>query len=143
MTVQYDLNRFVKAQAGTYNYALNEVRAGRKQSHWMWFIFPQIAGLGYSETSKFYAIKDITEAGMFLQHEVLGPRLLEISRAVLEVNGKSAARIFGSPDDAKLKSCMTLFAGISGADPVFESILKKYFHGEKDVKTMQILGRQQ
>src|SRR6476661_4838529 len=103
-----DLKRFTEAQERDYATALAEIKRGRKRSHWMWYIFPQIAGLGFSQTSKFYAIKDIGEAESYLAHAILGARLIEISNALLEIEGKTANQIFGSPDDAKLKSSMTL-----------------------------------
>ncbi len=135
------LNRFTNAQQRTYSTALKEIKNGRKQSHWMWFIFPQIAGLGFSETSKLYAIQDIEEASLYLQHPVLGARLIEISQALLDVEGKTASQIFGSPDDLKLKSCMTLFSRVPNADPVFESVLNKYFKGVRDAGTLQLLKK--
>lgn len=139
MTTKYDLQRFTEAQESKFQTALKEVKNGRKQSHWMWFIFPQIAGLGFSETAKFYAITDITEAGFYLQHPVLGARLIEISGALLNIEGKTANQIFGSPDDLKLKSCMTLFSSIRNADPIFKTVLKKYFNGIKDLKTLHLI----
>ena len=109
----HDLNRFVQAQENDYERALSEVRQGRKRSHWMWYIFPQFDGLGFSQTSKRYAIKSVAEAKAYLSHPVLGPRLLECFEAALSVEGQSAYEIFGSPDDMKLKSCATLFASVS------------------------------
>ena len=107
----------------------------------MWFIFPQIAGLGFSETSKFYAIKDILEAGLYLQHEVLGPRLIKISKELLRIEGKTANEIFGSPDDLKLKSSMTLFSCVPDSNPVFQQVLDKFFDGTKDENTLKIIER--
>jgi uncharacterized protein (DUF1810 family) len=133
------LKRFTDAQENSYPMALSEIQQGRKQSHWMWFIFPQIAGLGFSEMSKFYAINDLTEARLYLEHPVLGTRLIEISKALLDVKGKTANQVFGSPDDMKLKSCMTLYSSLENADPVFESVLTKYFSGIKDEKTLQLM----
>ncbi|UOQ51828.1 DUF1810 domain-containing protein [Hymenobacter cellulosivorans] len=135
-----DLQRFVSAQASDYATALAEIKAGRKRSHWMWYIFPQIQGLGFSETSRFYAIQDRTEAAAYLAHPMLGPRLVEISRALLELPGSDATRIFGSPDDVKLKSSMTLFAALDHADPVFQQVLATFFGGTPDSKTLQLLG---
>ncbi len=106
----------------------------------MWYIFPQIRGLGFSETSKFYAIQDRAEAEAYLQHPVLGPRLLEISRALLALPGTNATAIFGSPDDVKLKSSMTLFSCVPNADPIFEQVLDKFFHGDPDGKTLRLLS---
>lgn len=136
-----DLKRFTDEQEIDYAIALAEIRAGRKRSHWMWYIFPQIAGLGFSSTSKFYAIKNRAEAEEYLRHPVLGARLIEISEALLEHENKSANQIFGSPDDVKLKSSMTLFGEIENANPVFQAVLDKYFGGAKDQKTLELLGR--
>ena len=139
MTAQYNLNRFIDAQESKFQNALKEIKNGRKQSHWMWFIFPQIAGLGFSETARFYAIKDIFEASLYLEHPVLGSRLIEISKALLESEGKTANQIFGNPDDLKLRSCMTLFSLIKNTNSIFETVLEKYFHGTKDFKTLQLI----
>jgi uncharacterized protein (DUF1810 family) len=136
-----ELSRFLDAQNQIYLRALEEIKAGRKETHWMWFIFPQIKGLGNSDTSKFYAIQDINEAKEYLKHPVLGKNLLEISKAVLAIEDKSAHEIFGSPDDMKLQSCMTLFSVIEGADPVFEWVLNKYFGGFFDSRTLRILEK--
>ena len=133
------LNRFTEAQKNDYATALAEIRRGRKQSHWMWYIFPQIAGLGFSSTSKFYAIKDIAEAENYLAHPILGNRLIEISNALLEVEDKTASQIFGSPDDVKLKSSMTLFGALTATNPVFQKVLDKYFDGAKDGKTLELI----
>jgi len=140
MIPQYNLNRFIEAQESKYQVALKEIRNGRKQNHWMWFIFPQVAGLGLSETSRFFAIKDITEARLYLEHPVLGPRLIETSNALVDIEGKTANQIFGYPDDMKLQSSMTLFSSIQNTNPVFEAVLKKYFNGEKDLKTLRLIG---
>ena len=134
-----DLQRFTDAQKDDYAVALSEIKSGRKRSHWMWYIFPQIAGLGFSSTSKFYAIKDRSEAESYLAHPVLGRRLTEISNALLEIEGKTANQIFGSPDDVKLKSSMTLFGALDAADPVFGKVLDKYFGGAKDYKTLELI----
>ena len=139
MTSPYNLKRFTDAQESRFSIALNEIKNGKKQSHWMWFIFPQIAGLGFSEMSKLYAINDINEASLYLAHPVLGKRLIEISKALLDVEGKTASQVFGSPDDMKLKSCMTLFSSLENTNPVFEAILAKYFGGSKDAKTLQLI----
>lgn len=135
-----DLNRFLEAQEPDYERALAEIRRGRKQSHWMWYVFPQIAGLGSSPTAKFYAIKDKREAEDYLRHPVLGARLIEISGALLGVEGKTAHEIFGSPDDLKLKSSITLFGAVENTDSVFQKVLDKYYGGEKDRKTLEIIG---
>ena len=136
----YNLNRFITAQEGLFENVLTELKNGRKQTHWMWFIFPQIDGLGFSSTTKYYAIKNLEEARQYLTHPVLGARLLQCSQLVLAVEGKSAHNIFGSPDDMKLKSCMTLFTQVAGPDSVFASVLEKYFHGKPDEKTISLLG---
>ena len=135
----YHLERFLEAQRGTYETALAEVRAGRKRSHWMWFVFPQFAGLGRSSISVRYAIKSRTEAEAYLQHPTLGPRLREISEAALGVEGRSAHEIFGTPDDLKLRSCATLFAEVSAPGSVFEWLLVKYYEGEPDRRTLELL----
>jgi uncharacterized protein (DUF1810 family) len=137
-----NLDRFVKAQETAYNTALKEIKNGRKQSHWMWYVFPQIQGLGFSETSRYYAIKDLNEATAFLQHPLLGQRLTAISEQLLNLPGSNAGRVFGSPDDMKLHSSMTLFSVIPGAAPVFEKVLQKYFNGKQDEATMRILTGQ-
>jgi uncharacterized protein (DUF1810 family) len=136
----HDLNRFVQAQAEDYEQALAEIRSGRKRSHWMWYIFPQFDGLGFSATSRRYAIKSAAEARAYLGHPVLGPRLLECAEAVLRVEGRSAFEIFSSPDDMKLRSCATLFAHVSPAGSVFDRLLDKYYQGECDGKTLRLLG---
>ena len=136
----HDLIRFVEAQADNYREALSEIRAGRKRSHWMWYVFPQYAGLGSSPTSRHYAIKSRREAEAYLRHSLLGPRLLESAEAALAIEGRSAFEVFGSPDDLKLRSCATLFAHISPPDSVFERILDKYFDGKPDEKTLALLS---
>lgn len=136
----HDLKRFLEAQKDTYQQTLSEIRSGRKRSHWMWYIFPQFAGLGFSPMSQRYAIKNLEEARAYLSHPVLGQRLTEMVEAVLAVEGKSAREIFGSPDDMKLKSCATLFARVSPAGSVFERLLDKYFQGERDPLTLRLLG---
>ncbi len=135
-----DLRRFVEAQQEDYATALAEVRAGRKHSHWMWYIFPQLDGLAFSSTSRHYAIKSAAEARAYLAHPVLGPRLVEISEAALGVPQRSAHDIFGSPDDLKLRSCATLFATVSPPGSVFERLLDRFFHGERDDRTLKLLG---
>ena len=136
----HDLRRFVDAQDGSYEAAISEIRRGQKHSHWMWFIFPQHVGLGISATSQRYAIKSAAEAVAYLNDPVLGTRLVECAEAVLRIEGRSAQQIFGSPDDLKLKSSATLFAYISPAGSVFERVLDKFFRGERDLKTLQLLG---
>jgi uncharacterized protein (DUF1810 family) len=136
----YDLDRFMEAQARDYARALAEVRAGRKRSHWMWYIYPQYDGLGFSPTSQRYALKSLDEARAYLAHPVLGPRLIESVEAVLGVEGRSASEIFGYPDDRKLRSCATLFAQVSPAGSVFHRLLDRYFGGEPDDQTLRLLG---
>ncbi len=136
----FDLARFVQAQERDYEQALSEILRGRKQSHWMWYIFPQLAGLGRTSTSIRYAITSAAEAEAYLRDPVLGPRLLEIAQAALAVEGRSALGIFGSPDDMKLRSCATLFASVSPAGSVFEQLLDRYFGGEPDPKTLRLLN---
>ena len=135
----FDLNRFVEAQDSVYDDVLTELRNGRKQSHWMWFIFPQIAGLGHSTTSQYYAIKSPDEARQYLQHPVLGTRLLECTELILAIDGRTALEVFGSPDDMKLKSSVTLFAQVAEPDSPFVQVLHKYFHDERDSRTLQLL----
>ncbi len=135
----FALGRFLSAQAGVYDRVLAELRGGQKRTHWMWFIFPQIDGLGHSATSKHYAIKSIEEAREYLKHPVLGSRLLECAEAVLAIEGKKISSIFNYPDDLKLKSSMTLFASIADPGTVFVRVLEKYFQGMQDARTLQLL----
>jgi uncharacterized protein (DUF1810 family) len=135
----YNLERFVIAQDSIYKRVLSELQAGTKMGHWMWFIFPQIRGLGRSPTSIEYAISSRDEAQAFLQHPVLGPRLKECTQLVLNVNGRSAADIFGTPDDIKFRSSMTLFAQVSRDDDIFHRALQKYFEGGPDRLTLDRL----
>jgi uncharacterized protein (DUF1810 family) len=135
---RHELSRFLDRQAPVYADALAEIRAGRKQSHWMWFIFPQYAGLGVSPTAMHYAISSVAEAEAYLRHPVLGPRLVECAEAVLRIEGRTAHDIFGSPDDLKLRSCATLFAHISPGGSVFERVLDRYFPGP-DARTLRLL----
>lgn len=136
----YQLSRFVQAQAAVYHQVLAELRSGRKRSHWMWYIFPQLAGLGSSFMAQEYALRDRAEAKAYLNHPLLGPRLLECMEAVLQVSGRTAGEIFGSPDDMKLRSCATLFALVSPSGSVFHRVLDQYFHGEGDDRTLRLLG---
>lgn len=138
--MQYDLQRFLSAQQNDYAIALAEIKQGRKRSHWMWYIFPQIAGLGFSETSRYYALKNIDEAQAYLNHPVLGSRLIEICTELLKLPVNNATQIFGTPDDLKLRSCVTLFSSIPGANPVFQQVLNKFFNGELDNNTFKLLG---
>ena len=130
------LERFLKVQENTYKIALNEIRSGKKRTHWMWFIFPQLRGLGESETSYYYGISGIEEAKDYLSHPVLSERLIEISTALLAHKGKSATAIFGYVDDLKLQSCMTLFAAISEPSSVFHHVLDAFFDGKQDLETL-------
>jgi len=139
MDTQNNLQRFIDAQNREYDTALSEIRNGRKQSHWMWYIFPQIQGLGHTETSMFYAIKDIKESQEFLAHPTLGARLIRISEELLTLESSDAHQIFGRPDDLKLKSSMTLFSSVNGADPVFNLVLEKFFNGSRDHLTLKII----
>ena len=136
----YNLKRFTSAQAGVIERVLAELSNGRKQSHWMWFIFPQIDGLGHSPTTRFYAIKSAAEAREYLSHPILGSRLVKCAELVLAVEGKTAHEIFSSPDDMKLKSCMTLFAAVTDSEPVFARVLDKYYAGKRDKRTLDLLG---
>lgn len=140
MLEDHSLNRFVDAQATVYSTALSEIKNGQKRSHWMWYIFPQIKGLGHSDTARFYALQDVAEAEAYLQHPILGPRLLEISQALHNLDSNDATRVLGSPDDLKLKSCMTLF-GAAGQQAVFQQVLDKFYRGTKDEATLRLIGR--
>jgi uncharacterized protein (DUF1810 family) len=133
----FHLSRFVEAQdaGGTYDQALRELRAGSKRSHWMWFVFPQIAGLGRSETSRHFAVSDLAEAQAYLAHPVLGPRLVECASALMDLDGVSAEQVFGRIDAQKLRSSMTLFAHATPDQQVFRDVLDRYFGGEFDEAT--------
>lgn len=141
MTSKKDLSRFVEAQESDFPQALSEIKSGRKRSHWMWYIFPQLEGLGRSSTSQFYGIKDLSEAEDYLHHPLLGSRLAEISTELLKLEKNNANAIFGSPDDLKLKSSMTLFTKVPGAPPVFRDVLNKFFGGSQDQKTIELLEK--
>ena len=134
----HDLRRFVEAQENDYEHALSEIRSGRKRSHWMWYVFPQLAGLGMSATSQHYAVKSLAEAEAYLAHPVLGPRLIACAEAVLRIDGRSALEILGSPDDMKLRSCATLFAYVSPEGSVFHRVIDKYCDGQPDEKTLSL-----
>lgn len=136
----YDLERFLKGQARNYDAALQEIRSGCKRSHWMWYVFPQIRGLGYSSTAQYYAIRDLDEAKAYLQHPILRERLLEISEALLALDTHNASAVFGWPDDLKLRSSMTLFAEAEPECAVFQKVLDQYFQGKKDENTLSILA---
>ena len=134
------LIRFYLAQESKYAIALSEIQAGRKQNHWIWYIFPQIAGLGRSETAQFYALKDVNEAKLFLEDPVLGKRLREITQALLALEEVTIYAVMGTPDDMKVKSCMTLFAEIdTQPDAIFQQVLDKYYAGEKDLLTLELM----
>lgn len=137
----FDLQRFVDAQAPVYRTVVDELRNGRKRSHWMWFVFPQLRGLGGSPTAVHYGISSLEEARAYLEHELLGPRLRECARLVNQVQGRSVGEIFGSPDDLKLRSSMTLFARATDDNDEFVSLLDKYYDGQQDELTLTRLGR--
>jgi uncharacterized protein (DUF1810 family) len=137
----FDLQRFVEAQARNYADALAELRAGRKASHWMWYVFPQVAGLGFSPMAQTYAIASLDEARAYLAHPLLGDRLRECVAATLAAAGRSAHEIFGSPDDVKFRSSLTLFTAAAPDEPLFRQALERYFAGEPDPRTLGILAR--
>jgi uncharacterized protein (DUF1810 family) len=141
MTNDYNLQRFLDTQEGVYDTVLDEMRAGRKSSHWIWFIFPQIAGLGHSGMAQKFAIGSLDEAKAYLQHPTLGPRLRACTQLVLDVNGRSAEEIFGYPDYLKFRSCMTLFLTAAPDNTIFKAALLKYFDGKPDQLTLDILAR--
>lgn len=135
----FDLARFVDAQRDVYTRAVAELKSGRKRSHWMWYIFPQLDGLGHSAMAHRYAIKSLAEARAYLARPVLGQRLQECAQVLLGLEGKTAHDIFGSPDDLKLRSCATLFSQVSPADSLFHRLLTRYFEGNADSRTLQLL----
>ncbi|MGI4760350.1 MAG: DUF1810 domain-containing protein [Janthinobacterium lividum] len=139
MSTTPNLQRFLDAQATDYAQALAEMQAGRKRSHWIWYIFPQIQGLGFSEMAHRYAIQDAAEAAAYLHHPVLGSRLVAIATALLGLASRNATAVMGNPDDLKLRSSMTLFAQVPGADPVFQAVLDKFFGGQADAQTLRRL----
>lgn len=139
MTDPFDLKRFVMAQDAVFSAVQGELTRGRKQTHWMWFVFPQVAGLGFSAMSQRYAIGSQAEARAYLAHPILGPRLIECTRLVLAVEGRTINAILGAPDDAKFRSSMTLFGAVSD-EPVFGEALDQYFAGERDGATLEILA---
>nr|WP_269141963.1 DUF1810 domain-containing protein [Lientehia hominis] len=130
------MERFVKAQELNYDAALSEIKNGHKQSHWMWYIFPQIQGLGHSEMSRYYAVKDKEEARAYMEHPVLGVRLMEISEALMQLQTNDISGVMACPDDRKLRSSMTLFSLVSN-EPVFQNVLDKFFNGERDKFTLE------
>ena len=141
MHTSYNLERFIEAQEEDYAIALREVRQGKKVNHWMWYIFPQIAGLGNSNTAKYFAIVDTIEAKLYLEHPILGKRLAEICEALLRIPHNSAHSIFGTPDDLKLLSCLTLFETVeSQHKDVLRNVIDKYYNGRRDSMTLQLLG---
>jgi uncharacterized protein (DUF1810 family) len=134
------LIRFIEAQENSYDQALTEIKSGRKKSHWMWYIFPQYKGLGLSETSKYYSIQDLDEARSYLNHPILGYRLEQITNELLQLNESNAIKIFGSPDNFKLKSSMTLFAVVNTSeDNIFKKVLDKFFKGQTDIRTLNLI----
>ena len=141
MTDQYHLDRFLKAQADAYDTALDELRAGRKRSHWIWFVFPQIAGLGHSPTAQYYAIKSLGEAQAYLAHPILAARLHECLKILQSLGASDAEAIFGELDALKFRSSLTLFAEADPGDAIVEAALERWFGGQKDKKTLQLLAR--
>jgi uncharacterized protein (DUF1810 family) len=139
MSDPYDLDRFLKAQEDSYDTALDELKSGRKRSHWIWFIFPQLAGLGQSPTSQFYGIKSLEEAAAYLRHPILGGRLHESLKTLQTLEEVNADRVFGELDAIKLRSSLTLFAEADPADPIVEAALDRWFGGRRDEKTLQLL----
>lgn len=137
----FELSRFISAQNEVYYRVLEELKNGAKRTHWMWYIFPQIDGLGHSPTAGYYAIKSLEEAREYLNHPVLGSRLVECAEVALAIEGRLASEIFGYPDELKLKSSMTLFASVADSGSIFARVLDKYFHGERDVRTLQLLDK--
>lgn len=137
--MKYDLDRFVAAQEGDYAKALSEMQTGKKRTHWIWYIFPQLKGLGSSANAAYYGLDGIGEAEAYLRHPILGPRLIEISQALLAHAGKRPLDIMGSPDDLKLRSSMTLFSLVPDTDPVFSAVLQNLYDGEKDDRTVELL----
>lgn len=137
----FDLDRFVQAQADDYERAVAEIAAGRKVSHWMWYIFPQLAGLGTSHLAQRYAVRSLDEARAYLAHPLLGPRLIACAEAAIGVEGRTANDIFGFPDDLKLRSSATLFALVTPPGSAFERVLAKFYRGERDERTLALLGK--
>jgi uncharacterized protein (DUF1810 family) len=140
MADEFNLNRFVSAQEPVYDAVLRELEAGEKTSHWMWFIFPQLRGLGRSSTASFYGIASEAEASAYWRHPLLGKRLADCCSAILRIERKTALEVFGSPDDMKLRSSMTLFERAVPGEPVFAQVLKRYFNGHRDARTLELLG---
>ncbi len=140
MAEPYNLQRFIDAQDTVYADVLNELTHGQKRSHWMWFIFPQLKGLGRTDTARHFGIASVQEAQAYLDHAVLGPRLLECARLALQIEGRSAHQIFSSPDDLKFRSCLSLFAVAAPEDKLFQDALDKFYAGEPDPLTTAALG---
>ncbi|MBS1747628.1 MAG: DUF1810 domain-containing protein [Bacteroidetes bacterium] len=140
MKDRYNLERFIEAQRKDYAIALSEIKNGRKETHWMWYIFPQVMGLGFTGISIEYSITDLDEAKAYLENEILGKRLIEISHVLLSLPTNNASEIFGNTDTMKLRSSMTLFSMVPGTDKVFDAVLDKFFHGRKDERTLQLLN---
>jgi uncharacterized protein (DUF1810 family) len=134
------IERFIEAQANTYQQALAELQSGQKRTHWMWFVFPQIDGLGHTDIACFYAIKNILEAKAYLQHPLLGARLIECTQAVLAIKDKTLLEIFGKPDNRKFCSCMTLFAEVADNRTLFENAIDQFCNGQRDIRTLDILA---
>ncbi len=140
MTNDHTLNRFLEAQETSFDRALLEIKTGKKTTHWMWYVFPQLKALGASDTAKYYGIVDVAEAEEYLNHPILGKRLIEISNELLKLESNDAHAIFGSPDDMKLKSSMTLYGNLKKTAPVFKSVLDKFYAGREDEKTLAIIN---
>jgi len=136
---QYNLNRFLEAQMVTYEGAMLELTRGRKESHWIWYIFPQIEGLGRSDTAKLYSIKSLEEGRAYLEHPVLGPRLIEACEILLSLKDASMDEVMGFPDDLKLLSSMTLFEALSGLNSIYSKIIELYFNDERDMNSIEII----
>lgn len=139
MNLEDGIERYVLAQENVFQKAFKEIKSGKKQSHWMCSVFPQIRGLGITDFNMYYGIKDLREAEQYLNYPILGKRLIKISEALFFHQGKTALQIFGTPDERKLKSCMTLFSQIHNTNPVFQKVLDKYYHGFHDDKTLAVL----
>lgn len=138
--MNYEISRFMKAHQSDYQRALSEIKNGKKVSHWMWYIFPQMKGLGHSSMSEYYGIRDLDEARAYLADPVLGKHLIEMCEALLSLDTDDAAEVMGQPDDRKLKSSMTLFDAATESLDVFQMVLDKYYHGKKDCRTIKMLG---
>ena len=140
MQEQFKLQRFLDAQENTYRDALQEIQNGEKRSHWMWFVFPQIKGLGFSDYNIFYGIENLEEAQQYYNHPILGKNLIEISKAILKIENKTALEILGKPDERKLKSCMTLFSQLPNTSDCFQLVLQKYFDNQLHARTLEIIA---